>query len=78
VADTSGIDWIELLIQVILAAIGVAIIAGARSRRRPASWAGHRGRPARRADRCRGKHWRRAFGVIPMGESEWVAVGTPA
>jgi len=33
VANTRGIDWIELLIQVILAAIGVAIIAGVRGRR---------------------------------------------
>jgi uncharacterized membrane protein YeaQ/YmgE (transglycosylase-associated protein family) len=35
VANTRGIDWIELIIQVVLAAIGVAIIAGARGRRRP-------------------------------------------
>ena len=35
VADTPGIDWIELILQVALAAAGVAIIAGARSRRRP-------------------------------------------
>ncbi len=35
VANTRGIDWIELVIQVVLAAIGVAIIAGARGRRRP-------------------------------------------
>jgi len=28
VADTSGIDWIELLFQVVLAAIGVALTAG--------------------------------------------------
>ena len=34
VANTRGIDWIELIIQVALAAIGVAIIAGARGRRR--------------------------------------------
>ncbi|MFC0004840.1 GlsB/YeaQ/YmgE family stress response membrane protein [Micromonospora siamensis] len=34
VADTNGIDWIELLIQVIFAAIGVAIAAGAYGRRR--------------------------------------------
>ena len=34
VANTPGIDWIELVIQVVLAAIGVAIIAGARGRRR--------------------------------------------
>ena len=34
VADTRGIDWIELLIQVVFAAIGVAIAAGAYGRRR--------------------------------------------
>jgi uncharacterized membrane protein YeaQ/YmgE (transglycosylase-associated protein family) len=33
VGNTSGIDWIKLLIQVVLAAIGVALVAGgARSR----------------------------------------------
>ena len=32
VADTRGIDWIELALQVALAAVGVAIIAGARGR----------------------------------------------
>ncbi|WP_320064319.1 GlsB/YeaQ/YmgE family stress response membrane protein [Micromonospora sp. RTGN7] len=34
VDDTSGIDWIELLIQVIFAAIGVSIVAGMYGRRR--------------------------------------------
>ncbi|MER5702080.1 GlsB/YeaQ/YmgE family stress response membrane protein [Micromonospora sp. NPDC002296] len=34
VDDTRGIDWIELLIQVIFAAVGVAIAAGAYGRRR--------------------------------------------
>ena len=35
VNDTDGIDWIELLIQVVLAAVGVAAVAGfyGRSRR---------------------------------------------
>jgi uncharacterized membrane protein YeaQ/YmgE (transglycosylase-associated protein family) len=33
VADTNGIDWIQLLIQVVLAAIGVALVAGVGSRR---------------------------------------------
>jgi uncharacterized membrane protein YeaQ/YmgE (transglycosylase-associated protein family) len=28
VGNTSGIDWIKLLIQVVLAAIGVALVAG--------------------------------------------------
>ena len=32
VGDTDGIDWIKLVIQVILAAIGVSIFAGSRSR----------------------------------------------
>ena len=35
VAETRGIDWIELILQVALAALGVAIIAGARGRRAP-------------------------------------------
>jgi uncharacterized membrane protein YeaQ/YmgE (transglycosylase-associated protein family) len=30
---TSGIDWLELLVQVILAAVGVALVSGAWSRR---------------------------------------------
>jgi len=34
VANTRGVDWIELLIQVILAAVGVAIVAGVAGRRR--------------------------------------------
>jgi len=34
VADTRGIDWIELIIQVALAAGGVALVAGARRGRR--------------------------------------------
>jgi uncharacterized membrane protein YeaQ/YmgE (transglycosylase-associated protein family) len=34
VADTSGFDWTELLFQIVLAAIGVALVAGVGSRRR--------------------------------------------
>jgi uncharacterized membrane protein YeaQ/YmgE (transglycosylase-associated protein family) len=34
VRDTPGIDWIQLLIQVVLAAVGVALVAGIGSRRR--------------------------------------------
>ena len=34
VADTKGVDWIELLFQVVLAAIGVALVAGLAGRRR--------------------------------------------
>jgi uncharacterized membrane protein YeaQ/YmgE (transglycosylase-associated protein family) len=34
VRHTAGIDWIQLLIQVVLAAIGVALVSGASSRRR--------------------------------------------
>ncbi|MFB9235810.1 GlsB/YeaQ/YmgE family stress response membrane protein [Plantactinospora siamensis] len=34
VADTKGIDWIELLIQVVFAAVGVALVAGIMGRRR--------------------------------------------
>jgi uncharacterized membrane protein YeaQ/YmgE (transglycosylase-associated protein family) len=33
VADTKGVDWIELLFQVVLAAIGVALVAGLGNRR---------------------------------------------
>jgi uncharacterized membrane protein YeaQ/YmgE (transglycosylase-associated protein family) len=33
VDDTPGIDWIELALQVGLAAVGVALIAGVRGRR---------------------------------------------
>jgi uncharacterized membrane protein YeaQ/YmgE (transglycosylase-associated protein family) len=33
VADTGGIDWIELIIQVAFAAVGVALVAGIRGRR---------------------------------------------
>jgi uncharacterized membrane protein YeaQ/YmgE (transglycosylase-associated protein family) len=32
--ETSGIDWLELLVQVAVAAIGVAIVSGAYGRRR--------------------------------------------
>jgi uncharacterized membrane protein YeaQ/YmgE (transglycosylase-associated protein family) len=28
VADTGGVDWIELVIQVLLAAVGVSLLAG--------------------------------------------------
>jgi uncharacterized membrane protein YeaQ/YmgE (transglycosylase-associated protein family) len=34
VSNTKGVDWIELLFQVVLAAIGVALVAGLGSRRR--------------------------------------------
>ncbi|MFF0579366.1 GlsB/YeaQ/YmgE family stress response membrane protein [Streptosporangium saharense] len=34
VADTRGIDWIELIIQVALAAVGVAAVAGGYGRRK--------------------------------------------
>ena len=33
VGDTKGVDWIELLFQVALAAIGVALVAGLSGRR---------------------------------------------
>jgi uncharacterized membrane protein YeaQ/YmgE (transglycosylase-associated protein family) len=33
-ADTKGFDWTELLFQIVLAAIGVALVAGLGSRRR--------------------------------------------
>jgi uncharacterized membrane protein YeaQ/YmgE (transglycosylase-associated protein family) len=34
VGETAGFDWIELIFQVVLAAIGVSIVAGAYGRRR--------------------------------------------
>jgi uncharacterized membrane protein YeaQ/YmgE (transglycosylase-associated protein family) len=33
VANTPGIDWIELIFQVVLAAIGVSLVAGSYRRR---------------------------------------------
>jgi uncharacterized membrane protein YeaQ/YmgE (transglycosylase-associated protein family) len=33
VADTGGVDWTEILFQVVLAAIGVALVVGVRGRR---------------------------------------------
>jgi uncharacterized membrane protein YeaQ/YmgE (transglycosylase-associated protein family) len=32
-ADTNGFDWIEFFIQVVLAAVGVALVVGMRGRR---------------------------------------------
>ena len=34
VRDTNGVDWIELLIQIALAAVGVSLVAGMGGRRR--------------------------------------------
>jgi uncharacterized membrane protein YeaQ/YmgE (transglycosylase-associated protein family) len=34
VQNTAGVDWVELLIQVVLAAVGVALVSGTRGRRR--------------------------------------------
>jgi uncharacterized membrane protein YeaQ/YmgE (transglycosylase-associated protein family) len=34
VADTNGFDWIELIFQVVIAAIGVSIVGSLRGRRR--------------------------------------------
>jgi uncharacterized membrane protein YeaQ/YmgE (transglycosylase-associated protein family) len=34
VADTDGVDWIELLFQVVLAAVGVFLVAGMMGRNR--------------------------------------------
>lgn len=35
VADTPGIDWIELILQIGLAALGVALVSGMMARRTP-------------------------------------------
>ena len=32
--DTNGVDWIEIAVQVGLAAVGVSLVSGRRSRRR--------------------------------------------
>ena len=34
VGDTRGVDWVELLIQLVVAVLGVAVVVGLRSRRR--------------------------------------------
>ena len=34
VRETGGVDWVELLLQIALAAIGVALVAGMAGRRR--------------------------------------------
>ena len=34
VANTRGIDWIEIMLQIVFAAIGVALVAGLMNRRR--------------------------------------------
>jgi len=34
VRDTSGVDWTELLIQIVLAMVGVGLVAGLSGRRR--------------------------------------------
>lgn len=31
-SDTKGFDWIELVVQIVLAAVGVALVSGARGR----------------------------------------------
>lgn len=33
VADTAGIDWIELVFQIVIAAIGVSVVAGVYGRK---------------------------------------------
>lgn len=33
VADTAGIDWIELVFQVVIAAVGVSVVAGVYGRK---------------------------------------------
>ena len=37
VSNTSGVDWIEILFQVVIAAVGVAIVSGTYGRGRPIS-----------------------------------------
>jgi uncharacterized membrane protein YeaQ/YmgE (transglycosylase-associated protein family) len=33
VADTAGIDWIEVIVQIIVAAVGVSVVAGVYGRK---------------------------------------------
>ncbi len=40
---TSGIDWLEFLVQIVVAVIGVALVAGAYSRRRRGLFSRRRG-----------------------------------
>jgi uncharacterized membrane protein YeaQ/YmgE (transglycosylase-associated protein family) len=39
---TSGVDWLELLVQVVVAAAGVALVAGLMGRRRSGMFGGRR------------------------------------
>jgi uncharacterized membrane protein YeaQ/YmgE (transglycosylase-associated protein family) len=39
---TSGIDWLQLLVQVIVAALGVALVSSLMGRRRPGLMGGRR------------------------------------
>ena len=39
---TNGIDWLELLVQVIVAALGVALVSALRGRRRTSLFGGRR------------------------------------
>ena len=39
---TNGIDWLELLVQVIVAALGVALVSALMARRRPGLFGGRR------------------------------------
>jgi uncharacterized membrane protein YeaQ/YmgE (transglycosylase-associated protein family) len=39
---TAGVDWLELLVQVIVAALGVALVAGLMGRRRTGVFGGRR------------------------------------
>ncbi len=41
---TSGVDWLELLVQVIVAALGVALVASLMGRRRTGLMGGRRSR----------------------------------
>lgn len=34
VSDTNGVDWIELILQVVVAAVGVSLVAGMKGRGR--------------------------------------------
>ena len=61
---TSGIDWLELLVQVVVAALGVALVAALMGRRRT----GVHGRKAARHSALTHVHsWRSRSGTPPAG-----------
>ncbi len=67
---TNGIDWLELLVQVIVAAIGVALVSAMMGRRKTGLLGGRRFRPAPLTSSPQGKRSR------PLSAAGTVALGT--